>query len=493
MSRSCAVSLIAAVLVTLLPAQPAAAARVAPLTSPEPVAMEVSGRVYRYFPLVRGAPLRFRIEGPAVFEPILRWRFEGGGRAPDVDVVFVLDGEVAWHEVFRPSVGPARYPGRPEWRGAAAVKAPLDVPSGVHTVELRLEAPPGGTLDVNPVVREPAVLPWRVAWREELGAAYDSNIFRYSDADVDDFLDGRDGGTHEGRYLDDLRVEPSVDLSLVREEPGRRETELRMSADFRLATLNGEKSFARLGVRVREARPGLGHAFLEYYAIPRYHVRRLWDDDADEGSRYRSCDFRKHAVRLFVGTDLTLAVNLAAQLKYDYAGYDQDFVEYDAGAWTAGLTVIARPVRGVRLDVGYALRRLDARGYDEAGETKETSDDSDVSYEQDRYSLRVRWDAGRTSGVPVVLTVGAALARRFYQTGRLVEEDPYHAGREDTYWTFSARASRALSVGTTIEAFYEHRRRSSASDYVDWLGPSKDYTADRIGLRFILEGERFLD
>jgi hypothetical protein len=44
-----------------------------------------------------------------------------------------------------------------------------------------------------------------------------------------------------------------------------------------------------------------------------------------------------------------------------------------------------------------------------------------------------------------------------------------------------------------LEVFYEHRRRSSESDYNEELGSSKDYTADRVGIRLIYEGERFLD
>ena len=97
------------------------------------------------------------------------------------------------------------------------------------------------------------------------------------------------------------------------------------------------------------------------------------------------------------------------------------------------------------------------------------------------------------SDIPTVLTFGAKLSQRFYQTDREVADDPYHAGREDTYWTFWGRSVHELGDGLTLEAFYEHRRRSSDSEYVEELGLSKDYTADRVGLRLIFEGERFLD
>jgi hypothetical protein len=494
MSRNARALLASSTLVIcLLFALPLLAARVVPVGVSEPVELEVSGKIYRYFPLTAGSPLSFTVEGPAVFEPILRWRFEDGEASVDVDVVFTLDGKAMWHSVFRPTPGPAGYPAEVDWRGGKPLRVPLDIPSGEHTVELTLAAPALGVLDVNPVVRAPDVLPWRVDWRGEFGVAYISNIFRYSDDDVDDFLDGRDEKKYPVETADDVRLEPSFDLSLVREEPGRRKTELRLSVDPRLVVVNGEKSFVKLGVRVKETRTRVVYLLADYYAIPSYHVRYLWDADADTDDPYRSCDYRKHSVRLEVGSDRSLPVDFIARLKYAYTGYNQNFVEYDSDAWTTGLVAIVRPVRGVRVDLGYALRKLTALGYDEVGETKGSSDDSDISYEQDEYSLKVRWDAGRVWDVPTVLTLGARLQVRYYQTSKSAEDDPYHAGREDTSWTFSARSTHQLTEETALEAFYEHRRRSAESDYIEELGSTKDYTANRVGIRLIFEGERFLD
>ncbi|MCK4510617.1 hypothetical protein KAW64_02710 [bacterium] len=494
MSRNATTVLASSTLIIcLLFALPLLAARVVPVGVSEPVELEISGKVYRYFPLSAGSPLSFIVEGPAVFEPILRWRFEDGAPDVDVDVVFALDGRTMWHQVFSPAAGAAGYPAEVDWRGGRAVRVPLDIPSGEHTVELTLAAPALGVLDVNPTVRAPDVLPWRLVWRRGLGAAYVSNIFYYPDTDVDDFLDGR----HEEKYpvetADDVRIEPSIDLSLVREEPGRRTTELRLSVDPRLVVVNSEKSFVKLGARVKETRTRFGYVLADYYAIPGYHVRYLWDADADPDDPYRSCDYRKHSVRLEVGSDRSLPVDFIARLKYVYTGYNQNFVEYDSDAWTTGLVAIVRPVRGVRVDLGYALRKLTALGYDEVGETNGSSDDSDISYEQDEYGLKVRWDVGRVQNVRTVLTLGARLQVRYYQTSKSVEDDPYHAGREDTYWTFSARSTHQLTEGMALEAFYEHRRRSAESDYIEELGSSKDYTANRVGIRLIFEGERFLD
>ncbi len=460
-----------------------------------PVAIQISGKIYQYVPLDSERPLVVPIDGPAVFEAIARWRFDEQAAPVDLDVEVLLDGSPVWHSVFVSRPGPSTYPEHEGWIAGRPERIVLEVPSGEHVVELRLRAPAAGTLDVNLISRPPLVLPWRLGWRAGVGASYDSNVFRYSDGDVDDFIDGKGEDRYPDGAVDDLRVEPAVRLSLTREEPGRRETRLEASGDWRLMVVNGEKSFAKLGATFIEWHDGVAYLRAEYAAIPRYHLRNVWDPDIDEWYRspYQSCEFRKHGTRVTLGSDRSLPVDLEGTWKYETYAYGQDFVEYDARAHTVALRATARPRKGIRVDIGYGLRMLTARGYDQVGETRSTSDDSDTTYDQDEYDLRVRWEAGRWWGFPTVVHLRGALKRRFYLTDGSGEDDPYHAGREDTYWTFSAKAALRLSGNTTLEAFAEHRRRSSESEFVPDIGDTKDYTANRVGVKLTLEGGRFLD
>jgi hypothetical protein len=145
------------------------------------------------------------------------------------------------------------------------------------------------------------------------------------------------------------------------------------------------------------------------------------------------------------------------------------------------------------LDLSYALRRFEARGYDEIGESRLDSDDSDTTYDQDEYGIRTRWEAGRWWGRPAVVSLRATLRRRFYLTEKSGEDDPYHAGREDTYWVLGAGLALRLTERAGLEAFVEHRGRNAESAHVSDIGERKDYTALRTGLRFTVEGVRILD
>ncbi|MBD3348017.1 MAG: hypothetical protein GF400_02330 [Candidatus Eisenbacteria bacterium] len=463
-----------------------------PLHGPAPVAVRISDNVYTYYPLESGETMEIEVEGPVSFDAIARFRMEEDEAPFDVVVEVSLDGERRWREVFEAEDGGAGYPDMPGAAASLPHRITFDVPSGQHVVSLRLVGPEG-VLDVNPLSRTPEVLPWRMRWRLESGVSYDSNIFRYGDPDIDGFREGERPYRYGMETVDDVRLEPELDLSFIREEPGMRKTELRLSADWRLAMLNGEKIFAKLGARLREQQEA---AFfeMEYAAIPSYHLRLLWDTDAAGGDgEYRPCEFRKHAFGLEMGSHRSLPVDLSGEFRLESYLYSPGFVEYDALARSVGVTATLRPVRGVRIDAGYELRSLLARGADEPGETRTTSDDSDTTYDQDEYSFRLRWAAGRWWGRPAVVYGSVRHSRRYYLTPKSGAEDPYHAGREDRYWVVGGRVRLEFGDASGVEGFYQLRTRTSASPVVADIGDIKDYTAHRTGLMFYLERGRFLD
>lgn len=486
------------------------AARIVPDGSLTPVAIEISQKLHQYYAVTAGRALTFSVEGPASFEAIARWRFDGqaGGaagtdqgsgaaaRPVDVEVELSLDGVPRTRHVFRVVAGTAVYPDLPDARAGRPTRLALDggVPAGAHVVRVALVRPLAGVLDVNPLSTPAARPAVRLIGEVVLGASYDSNIFRYSDSDIDDLLDGERPERFPVESADDVRFEPSVDLSLVREEPGVRSTTLSLETDLRLAVVNGEKSFAKVAVGLRERRDGVAYLSLKYEVIPDYHLRALWDADAAEHEgAYRSCNFGKQGFGVEIGSDRSLPIDVAAHWKYEEYRYSPEFIEYDARVATAGIRVTARPRPGLRLDLGYALRQSAAKGYDEPGETRATSDESDTSYDQDQYEVRARWEAGRLWGRRAVLSLRGAAARRFYLTGKSGADDPYHAGRDDTYVTVGGGVEVRLTKAARLEFFVERRAREAHSDAVPDIGLSKDFEATRVGIRLLLEGARDLD
>ncbi|MBD3367239.1 MAG: hypothetical protein GF405_03555 [Candidatus Eisenbacteria bacterium] len=480
----------ALVLAAFVCAAAAQAAPLLPVDAAESVEIEVGGNRYVYFPLTAGEPMTIEVEGPSLFEAIVRGRFTGSTSPFPIEIAVLLDGRPLWTTVLRSETGSSVYPAHPGWSVGRPDDIKVDIPAGTHTVELRLVRPARGTVDVNPVRRELDVLPWRLAWEGGLGTTYDSNVYRYSDEDREEYLDGLRVDRYPMDALDDLRLETDAEIELIREEPDERETSLRFSGRWRLYTVNGDKSFSMLSARLLETRPGLAYLRAEYSAIPSYRIRPLWDEDSGE---YRGCDYRKHGVSLELGSDRSLPVDVRASWGYDAYRYDPDFIEYDANASTYGLRLVIRPAAGLRIDLGYELRQSLARGTDEEGEVRSLSDDSDATYDQDAWEGRVRWRAGRLEHGSLILTGRVRHARRYFLTSHEPDEDPYHRGREDRFWTVAAGADVPVGSGLTLEGFLEYRSRTSNSEVVESIGGVKDYTDYRAGMAIIVEGVRFLD
>jgi hypothetical protein len=487
--RAAAVAALCLIALATLPAA-VNAAKLVPEEPVFPVPIEIGGKVYSYVPLTAEQPLTVRVEGPVTFEAIARWRFVDDGGPIDVDVEVSLDGEPLWHHVIHARPGSATYPEEPDWEAGRSEYIVVDVEEGAHTVGLRLVRPVDGTLDLNLIERPPDILPWRNHWEGAFGMSYFSNVFFYSDADMDAYLGGERVDRYQFESLDDLRLEPALAMTWVREVRDTRATSIGGGIDWKLNVVNGQKSFSRLSLKFTEEHYGTAYLTAEYSAIPSYHIRHLWDVDTSE---YRSCDFTKHGFRVTMGSDRSLPVDLVGSFKYEAYLYDWDFIEYDSKASTYGIRAIMRPNSRVRVDVGYAIRRSVARGYDEPGETRATSDDSDTTYDQNEYMARVRWGAGRWWGKPAAVTLRGRLVRRFYLTEKHGADDPFHAGREDTVLTLSARGSLGLGDGAALEGFVEHRSRWVDSPVIEDIGELKDYGAWRVGVKAVLKGVRILD
>jgi len=488
-----------AVLAAVLLAAPARAAKLTPDGPVAPVAVEVAGRLYRYFPLTPDRPIAVTVEGPASFEAIARWRFdrpadEPGARAPvDVEVELRLDGALVTRHVFSAAPGAATLQGSGGVVAGRPTRLVLDggVPAGTHTVVLRLVRPADGTLDLNLLGEKAPGATARLLESLDLAVAYDSNVFRYSDADLDAYLDGERPDRYPMDSADDVRVEPTALLAFERDEPGGRRTKLSVEAGVRLPVVNPDKGFARLSAALLEERDDAFVA-LRCDAVPHYLIRDVWDPDAENGiGAYAPCGYSTQGFGAEIGWGSRLG--LSARWDYREYRYDPDFIEYDARATTAGVTATLRPRRGVRVDLGYDLRQSVARGYDEDGETRSTSDDSDTSYDQDSYRVRARWEAGRLWGRPAVVTLRGSLARRFYLTGKSRQDDPYHAGRDDTYGTVAGGLEVRLDERALVEVFAEWRTRDAHSDAVPDIGRTKDFEAARLGIRLTLEGTHDLD
>ncbi len=168
---------------------------------------------------------------------------------------------------------------------------------------------------------------------------------------------------------------------------------------------------------------------------------------------------------------------LAGQVHRDT--YSDDFPEYDGWGYRFG--PVWRWSGPVYIKLGYAYREFSARGWDSEGETKATSDETDISFAEDRidaYLSRRVYILSRRGLVGASL----ALARRFYSSEKDFSLDYIHVGRRDLRADLSPFLSCDVTDKMTITLRYDYTFRSADSPYYD-LDSVKSWTRSIISAR----------
>ncbi len=169
----------------------------------------------------------------------------------------------------------------------------------------------------------------------------------------------------------------------------------------------------------------------------------------------------------------------AVEGEYGYTEYNDNFPEYDGAGIRAGASW--RWSGPVYLKLTYVYRTYDARGCDMENETKENSDESDISYVEDRIEGYVSRDL-ELRGNGLVIGPSFDLSRRFYSSEKDFLDDYIHVARRDLRadigpfirWKAPSEIDITLSCDFTI--------RDADSPYYN-LDPVKDYNRARFALR----------
>lgn len=299
--------------------------------------------------------------------------------------------------------------------------------------------------------------PWTL--RVGVQSVYDNNILKYSEKYLDRFRRREDEGRFHIGTSDDLILSSSLRLERSLVLFDRFPTSL--TADGRLATYmrNGIKNWWSLSGGIRQQIPGRLTFAFSYIHIPDFYVRHYGDEDwldvvGAVPARFQPYAFAKDEFRssiqwtAFTSTRLRIAYSA---MEYYHTPH---FTEYDCrnGQW--GFDASHPLTDRIRVSAGYAYLASDAAGFDAPGETLESSDDVDGSFEEDAYSVGVTWRLPRLFGLDARMSAEGEYSRRCFTTGHPVERDPYHAGRVDDEfrlsfdWTLRLGAAWELNLGT---------------------------------------------
>jgi len=494
---SAALLLLAAALV----AGPAAAAY-----TPEPSSdvriIPVAGKDYY---LISDGPVLVPLAGPGTFYGYARAGFAPGEADPKPGVVTIAGlGErtIRIPLDFSPSPSSTWDDGRAGLPSGGR-RFEVHVPAGRWNLQLGGAVPEGGILTAvlyydgppQPGTRAAARAarrenPWRYRNSFSLEVIYDDNILTQNDESIDPWVTAPrpdlDPDDYRIRTYDDLILAPQLDVAAERDLLGWGKTRFRFKVKRWLYTQNPIKTNTDLDFGVRQYFGGGTSFEVNYQYAPEQYIRQLGDrepyGDPDLDSESREFRFTRNVLtftwRHYLG-DLSYFVLAENNRRY----YNKPFIENDIEAWELRGQLAYRFFdRNLRVSFDYSWENAQGRGHDTVGETAETSDDGDPSYERDLY--RVGVDLDTPWAAPFVDDVGAVwlFMDYYYTTEKDIFVASFQRGRRDLWSKVFLKAGRALTRDLDLDFAFVYSERDVEAPWYGDITLDKEYIQHRYEL-----------
>jgi hypothetical protein len=329
-------------------------------------------------------------------------------------------------------------------------------------------------------------------WEAEISISpyYDSNILKYSDKYIDRFVNMQDEGRfHINRY-DDLVSKYSVRLNYSNKFIKKLNSEF--SFDFRYSkySFNPVKNWLRYSVGWRQYFLSKSCFMISYSFIPHFYVRDFRDEDwvAVYGyvpSAFKPYEFSKDDISFWVQHYFFKHTNVRAYFSYMKYFLDPNNTEYDSKDYLYGIRIFQKLTKNLYIDVGYKYIYSNAKGYDQPGETKQTSDDVDATNYAHNYLAGIDYKLPKVFGMNNRISLDFLYERCFYTTDHFYELDPIHAGRHDKNYDISVTYRLDLSKSVQVSAFYSSLGRKTgtpAAANAEYISDEKSYEQYQTGI-----------
>jgi hypothetical protein len=324
----------------------------------------------------------------------------------------------------------------------------------------------------------------------EVVLTYDDNIFRYSSEDIDTFVNNRDSHRFPIESYDDLITTLTVRGKLRKYIIEDKMTTFNVKYSQHQYGVNSEKDYQILSCNIWQRVSDTFTVQAGYILLPRYFIRYYPDydlpRDEDGHLRYEGCYFKEHLFRIKGMTTQWESVRFEATFGREIDDYNDNFNEYDTRANRFGIGAIIPLRKGLEFTLTYGFKNAWAQGYDGPGEDKETSDDPDISYDQDSFGVSGSLDCGRLLLVPTTWEAAYEYRRKYFTTDKSIAEDPYHSGRVDE--DHRAWVGLHVTVNPVLSAAltYCHRLRDVSSSQKAHIEEIKNYRSNRFSLGMTL-------
>jgi len=324
-----------------------------------------------------------------------------------------------------------------------------------------------------------------------VASIYDDNILKYSEKYIDRFVNNEDEGRFELKTYDDVYIKSKLSTSYYFRFFKKKKTKI--SATFSNSTYlnNPVKTWNYYGIGVEQQLAKKANVKFAYSYIPAFYVRQFRQYDLVEMYGYVPLTFKPYVFskdNYSLTFQNTFFKKTKVELDLDKAVYYHNsyYTEYDSKNLSAGLSVEQSLSKKVKIKAGYVYTISDAKGYDEVGETKVTSDDSDATYKDHTFVLELKAKLPKVFKKKNDIRIKGQYSNRYFSSEHLIHKDILHVGRVDKnirlYFTYNVR----LSKKTAVSLYYNNYFRDSYNNkgiYDEIVSEEKDYKQNQFGFQ----------
>lgn len=326
-----------------------------------------------------------------------------------------------------------------------------------------------------------------------LATTYDNNILKYSDKYLDRFMNGQDPGRFHIDTYDDLIFNPSVGAAYSVKIFKKLNSKFSASFSPRIYTVNSIKNWIYWGLGYQQYLSKKASFKISYSFIPEFYVRHFRDDQWIDVYGYKPIAFTPYAFSkdnygFYIQNTFFKNTRLKFTLNHAIYYHNEHYTEYDSKDWLYGFYIYQPIVKKFRIEAGYQYVTSDAKGYDAAYQTPETSTGPDATFVEDRFNFGFLWYLPKINKKSNNLDVDFLMMYRYYSSAYPALVDPLHAGRVDHNYRLFFKYNFSMTKSLKLTLFYNWLMRDSdtkAKINSTYVSNEKDYRQDQLGIKLV--------
>jgi hypothetical protein len=328
----------------------------------------------------------------------------------------------------------------------------------------------------------------------ELGLSpiYNDNILKYSDYYLTKFLNNQDSGRFYINTSDGVVLEQSIKIAPIFLFFGKNKTVFEGKFTRQTYINNKIKNWNQIDLGIQQYINRRIIINLSYSYLPKYYVRHYRDDDWVDiygytPETFQPFEYAKNEYGFWFQNAFFKKKNTRLRLSFDFEQYfyNEHFTEYDCNNMNYTFSFHQFITNKLKIETDYQFIVSNAKGCDDIQETRDNSDDSDPSYNADKYSGTIKWTLPVIYKKPHILTADFEYKRSCFSSKHYLEIDRMHAGRIDDLYKMGFSYEVRMSKPIAISVFYKWCKQDSdtkAEANKVYISQEKDYTQQQFGL-----------